>query len=166
MRLTNAIRDRAEAAILRKQGFFDKIEAAEKAIPEHLKREWEKSYPNGIEAFKDWISTRSHFRVENLNGYHLESFPLGGYVFAKQGNTPECKVTPEITAMIETRDRAKAEMEEARATIRAVLNSCSTTKQIHEVAPELDKYMPDEGDTPSTGLVDMATVQKLRAMLG
>lgn len=168
MRLSNGMRDSIVAAILRDREFPAKITAAEAALRSEVLTEYEKLYPKdeaSMVVVREWADTNSYISLENERGYGIESFHGYGRIFEHQGKSPRVKITPKITALVEARDAANKAKIEAEEIIRAVLNSCSTTKQLIDTAPELARYVPDESG-PVTALVDMATVQRLRYILG
>lgn len=168
MKLSKRIRDKIVDDVLKDKGCLSKIHAAEDAAKEAAILEWEKNYPHdkaSKAAIEEWADTTSAVYVNNREGYHVTSFHHCREMYKRAGRTPSVVITDEIKAAMDAVEAAEKERDEIESLVRSVVNSCDTNKQLIETAPELARFLPD-GSATVTAMVDMATVNRLRAMLG
>jgi hypothetical protein len=165
MKLSHNARDQIVDAVLRDKGFPGKITAAEAKLGALVKAEWEKTVPAEVFPLVGrWVGETRRAYVRDDKGNVLDTVVLVGTPDPRSGS-PAVVQTPEIRALRDAVDAVKKEAADIKETVRAVVYSCNTDKQLLETAPELGRFLPEAGGA-STALVDMATINKLRNMLG
>lgn len=171
MRLTKTTREHVEKHVIT-MAFSEKMELLEKAIAKRsleylIEQGWKlgKDIPEGFVPYIRETSTAYHERNSSLRENGIWSSNLPQTVcdkFSMNPNIPasisdEWKETKEYISLIE-------EKEESSREIRAILFSCTTSKQLAEVSPELYKFLPEEtqaGNLP----VAIETVERVNKLL-
>lgn len=166
MKLTKEIRENIIADVVEKTGLNAELKAAQETIKKEAVAEWERGYPEGLKKYADWISVTQYAYFVNGAGHCLKDETLSdaGKLFEMRGSTPRIKVTDTLKSLFDYRDEIVKRVDQTIEVTRAVVYSCSTRKQLIETAPELEPFIPEE--QKSGALVDMATLERLRAMLG
>ncbi len=170
MKLTNVVKDyiinKAKKDAKEKLRFDEQLDSTIARI----RQEYMKTLPEGIDNYKGWLKTTLEIYLLHPTGTQMK---LCGATYAccKTGWIPRqndyyatLTLTPDLIERVENINKMHSELKEFGEALVSVMTSCTTLKQLKETAPELEKYFPEEKQ--NTALVDMATVTKLRDMLG
>jgi hypothetical protein len=168
LKLTNAIRNKIVEDVLTSKGIRKIAQYAEKAWVKQIMQEWEKCYPPGLHEYKAWVCKASSIYVEDdrhniTDCVYLSSIEEGTNVYRHESGSTCVAQTPEIIRLKDEWLEAKKAVVDAEALIRSVVFSCTTSKQLIDIAPELARFVPDEDQT--TALVSVATLDALRQLM-
>ena len=166
MKLTKEIRENIIAAVVAKAGLRDELKNALDAIKAEAVAEWERSYPAALTQFSDWLSfSRYAYFIDEAGHSVSTSVELQDLnLIEKKGATPRIRYTPMIRVLMGDAEEIEDKITRVIELAHAVVYSCTTRKQLVETAPELEEFLPEE--QKSGALVDLATVDRLRALLG
>jgi Nucleotide modification associated domain 5 len=172
MRLTNTIRKSIEEKVIQK-AFAEKRESAinalaQKSLDYLVSTGWKLATEIPV-GFEPYIRQTTYLYIERYKGVlwkkELRHLHLPKAVCDKIGTNPE--ITEEI---YQHWDEVKSFVSiidgqaEARKEIRAVLSSCTTSKQLSEVSPELYKFIPKESKIENLP-VAVETLEKVNRLV-
>lgn len=142
------------------------LNIAQKALDEERKKVFGENHDVDDLVQKGWLGKRCSFRGPDGFAYlSLEHGPTNNFDFLKTldgGKTWSRLVNLGNSAQIEAKRKQELETE-----LKAVVNSCSTTKQLKERLPEFAKYIPDDSGSSaasnrSTAITVVNVAQKFR----
>lgn len=148
MRLTKYIRDAFVTAAMADVPKINYSEQARKLCLDHFAEEFKKAFgePYTEAKFGGWIGAR-HVRMP----HNLQDFWAVAPAGFDHGSGP-------LKGPLLEMSRAKKVQSDGRDALqdklRGVANSCTTRKQLTELLPEFEKYLPEEGKaTPNLPMV-------------
>lgn len=150
--------------------FKSKIEAATVALGESVLTAILKNggklaseIPEGFESFIRVQSSWSIYHPQRQNPCGTLRLPVcaystGGYSL----DSDEGQKLPEFKAL----DKIMSERDAFLVEVKAVVNSCTTDKQLADTAPELAALLPQPPENVSGVLVAVETVNRVRTAIG
>lgn len=116
------------------------------------------------EKFSKYISTYPECVVYPYknNPYHSDRFfPRSKSTFCTRHNN---RFEVENKEMVEQNKKIEDAWAQKEQTLQAVMNSCTTTKQLLETIPEMAEFLPEENQSMGGALVSIETVEKAKAI--
>lgn len=142
----------------------DKLTELNSSLRTFLKTSIRNNIPEEViklyKKYPDYFSSRSHFEVSNVNGYHMgwfnldQEFPAKGFEFKLDEASSE-KFT-EINSVIEKKE---AEYREVFEQTKEVIYSLRTYKKIIEAFPECKDILSSESEA-NTQLLDINVLRR------
>lgn len=169
MKLSKTMREVVTIAAVKK-AYDTKIDEAKKtldqAVFEWLISQGEKLARDIPAGFEKYINTTSSWKIycqHKQSAYgNLPEQICNERNHSIMGHDEAMKQLPAYAAM----DALIDERDEFQEAVKAVVNSCSTAKQLGDIAPELAQLLPEPPENVGGALVAIETVAKVRAMLG
>ena len=151
MKLTNYIRDAYINAIMADVPKVDYNEQAEKLARDHIKKMFAKDFPKvKIEDATPWLNVGT----VDLPG-HLQN------IYSVR-TSYECLRHTEVWEPLSEIAKEKDKQDDKRIALRSQLRgaaySCTTSKQLRELLPEFDKYLPAEQEKTLRTLPAVANI--------
>ena len=151
MKLTNYIRDAYIKAIMADVPTVDYNEQAEKMARDHIKRMFAKDFPKiKIEDVAQWLCRGSINLPGNLAAIYD--------VRISYDCLKATEVWGPLSEMAKEHDKQAAQRNALRSQLKSAAYSCTTSKQLRELLPEFDKYLPAEEEKTLRTLPAVANI--------
>lgn len=144
MRLTNYIRDAFVEAAMQDVPKIDYNAQAEKIAKDEANRLFSTAFPDvDLNKVKGWFDGGTLGMPGGLQTIH---FHARTEYYMLREKSP--KVWERLVKISEQQKEQSTKMDALRIKLKGAANACTTTKQLRELLPEFDKYLPEE-EAPS-----------------
>lgn len=140
MRLTNYIRDAFVNAAMQDVPSTDYQEQANKIARTEVKRMFDSAFPNvDVNKVTDWIQGGTIAMPGALYDMHVTT--RTSYYMLREKSPKVWEKLNEISVKLKEQSDARDVLSRK---IRGAASACNTTKQLREMLPEFEKYLPEE----------------------
>jgi|GEM_PF-4626873 len=164
MKLTNSIRESVVKQIENKvmpPRLAPIMAKAQAFADEFFKNRGDIPFTEVPKRFEKFVRHIGSCSMYNNEGSNLE-IKLSNAYCSQNGYLERITVSDAIVTAF---NKAHEEWWQEKKAIEAVLNSCTTTKQLIETMPELEEFLPKENSTVGGALVAVETIEKAKNAL-